>query len=789
MALITIADRRNPNNTYGSFAIPLVGKANFPVVGQPNSSVMVRIDDREFGPVPSDTNGRAQVPLEVRPGFVEARVISVVNGQKTEEPLDMQVPPANRVALFPMSAAIASDPTLSMTARALVTTPNGQPDTQARVKFSTTAGKMTEAVHEGNGIYRSVFTPPYGNQRTAATITVEVDDLKSEQVASENITLIPARPGSVTLTPEPAKLMKSAKTFQVLSKVLSSDGVGMAGRNLRFQTNGAKVNGASQDLGSGDYKTRFETSGNGSVEVIATVETESSDNPFRTVLLFPSRDRMPADGLSSTILTVLSLDEYGYPVGNVPVSLKMVTGQGSVPAQATTDSSGMAQVHFTAGRKVGLVRVAATANGNTAVIPLLLAPDKIAEGYVLPPSGTSADIVLFNAWRKIIQAAWLQREGMAGVPIAGYGAQDNQIGPPKTITAQADPNQIAAGGTVSLKMEVKDASGRGVGGKAIQVMASPGQVSAVTDQGGGRYVASLTAPAGVTGTIKVSAVVANAGVATTLELPIAGGGWKTVGVADQGTKEESKKKKSKTASGDQPWLRAQAGLVLGGYHYHQEPTVLQGPIFDFPITFGGSETPAATTAGFVIAGAMDVPGLKDNLGVRASYRSVMYRMELPDLGFQDPISDWLSKLKVVGVGRLTTETGDFRIQPGLRLGMTVDDFLTFQQSGSTTQRTVDYGPLVVVGLATGPEVAFSWTDKVFGHVGMDFGFANFSSYYALGFDMEVAYAFKDNLYAFVGADMIRRSLAVYMDFEGDTQQVGTLEDHSNLYTIGLGWQM
>jgi hypothetical protein len=82
VALITVADKRNPNRTYGSLSIPLVGKANFPVVGQPNSSVMVRIDDREYGPVASDSNGRAQVPLEVRPGFVEARVLSVANGQK-----------------------------------------------------------------------------------------------------------------------------------------------------------------------------------------------------------------------------------------------------------------------------------------------------------------------------------------------------------------------------------------------------------------------------------------------------------------------------------------------------------------------------------------------------------------------------------------------------------------------------------------------------------------------------------------------------------------------------------
>jgi hypothetical protein len=788
MALITVADKRNPNRTYGQLAIPLVGKANFPVVGQPNSQVMVRIDDREFGPVPADNNGRAQVPLEVRPGFVEARVISVVNGKKTEEALDMQVPPANRVALFPTSTAIASDPTLTMPIRAFVTTPDGDPDTNARVKFTTTAGEVSKAKHEGNGVYRADFTPPFGNQGAAATLSVEADDLKSAQVASTTITLIPARPGTVLLTPEPGTLMKMAKGFQVLTKVQSADGVGMAGRELRFQANGAKANGVTQDLGSGDYKTRFEATGQGGVEVIATVRTEGSDNPFRKLLMFPSRDRLPSDGLSSSMLTILSLDEYGYPVGNVAVTLATVSGEGSLPAQATTDSSGMAQVHFTAGRKAGLARVSASTGGQATMIPLLLAPDKIAQGYSLPASGSASDIALYEAWRKIIQSARLEREGMVGIPIDGYGSSDSQIGPPTAITAIAEPDQIAPGGTVSVRMEAKDANGRGVGGQNLQVMASPGSVSAVTDQGGGRYVTNVTVPAGVTGTVKISAVISGVGVATTLQLPITAGSWAPVGTVDQGkTAEKEKPKRERKPKGDRPWLRAQAGVAIGGYHYHQEPTVLLGPIYDFPITFGGAETPSATAPGFALRGAMEVPGVSDNLGVRATFRSVLYRVELPE--FEKPISDWLSQTSVVGVGRHTMELGDFVIQPGLRLGMGFDDFMAFQQSGTADRRTLDYGPLVVTALVTGPEVAVSWTDKVFGHVGMDFSFANFSSYYSFRLDMEVAYAFQDNLYGFVGSDVTRRSLAVYMPHEGEKQQVGVLEDHINLITFGLGWQM
>jgi len=787
MALITVGDKRDPNRTYGAFAIPLIGKANFPVVGQPKSNVMVRIDDREYGPVPADASGRAQVPIEVRPGFVDARVISVANGQKREEPLDMQVPAANRVSLFPMSASLPSDPSVSMPVRAYVVTAAGQPDTSARVKFSATAGTLNDAVHEGNGIYRSDFTPPFGNQSAAATLTVEVDDGRGPQTASQNISLIPARPGSVVLTPEPATLMKAAKGFQVLAKVQSADGVGMPNRTLRFMANGAEPSGTPLDLGNGDYKARFSTTGKGAVEVIATARSDGSNNPLRSVLVFPSRDRLPNDGLSSAMLTVLTLDEYGYPVSNIPVDLQVVAGEGSLPAQATTDGSGMAQVHFTAGQKAGIARIAATAGGSSSVTPILLAPDKVAQGYTLAASGSEHTIATYNAWRKIIQTARLEREGMMGAPIAGYSG-GNQVGAVSSVQATSEPNQVAPGGTVVLRMVATDADGRGVGGQTMQVVASPGQVSAVTDQGGGKYNASITVPVGVSGSVKISVVIPSVQKGTSIELPITGGSWQSVGVADQGTQKDEPKKKA-SPSGDHPWLRAQGGLVLGSYHYRQEPTVLMGPLYDFPITFGGNATSAAMAPGFALAASADVPTMEDFLAVQAKFRSAQYRIALPE--FSDPIGDWLNNGHVVGVGKYTHEQGDIRIHGGLRLGVGFDDFMIFRQSGNADIRVLDYGPLVVPGMVVGPEVGANWNDTVFGHAAINFGLANFSTYYAFTTELQVGYAIDESWYGFIGADISRRSLAVYMvpDGQDEILQVGVLDDHLNLITLGVGWQM
>jgi len=217
--------------------------------------------------------------------------------------------------------------------------------------------------------------------------------------------------------------------------------------------------------------------------------------------------------------------------------------------------------------------------------------------------------------------------------------------------------------------------------------------------------------------------------------------------------------------------------------------VLMGPLYDFPITFGGNATNPATAPGFSLAGSADIPTLEDFLAVRAKFRSVLYRISLPE--FSDPIADWLNKAQVVGVGKYTFDQGNARIYGGMRLGFSTDDFMIFRQSGNSDVRVLDYGPLVVPGMVIGPEAGFSLDESLFGHIAIDFGLANASSYYAFTTEFQVGYAFQEGLYAFLGADITRRSLAVYMVPEGENEvlQVGVLDDHVNMISLGVGWQM
>ena len=68
LALVTVALKSNPDVTFGHVVIPMVGKVPYPITATPNSTVMLTVDGRTFGPVKADSAGKVSVPIEVAPG-------------------------------------------------------------------------------------------------------------------------------------------------------------------------------------------------------------------------------------------------------------------------------------------------------------------------------------------------------------------------------------------------------------------------------------------------------------------------------------------------------------------------------------------------------------------------------------------------------------------------------------------------------------------------------------------------------------------------------------------------
>ena len=410
VALITIAERHDPGHTLSALAIPLSSKLDVAVTTTPNSRVIVKIGDSQFGPIAADSKGRAKVPLLVPPGVMTAETISVgADGTSVSEPLDLKLAEARRIALVPVNAGIPADSRVSIDVHAAVVTPDGRPDTTAMVVFNVTAGTISGTRHEGNGVYGATYTPPNSALAQVATLSALLADRPTTQTTSVALNLVGLRPGRVELVSDPVRLAPNAASFKLTTRVTGPEGTGLPARTITLGASGARSATPVKDAGNGDYLATFTPTGRGPVEVNASVALAVSGNPLWRLLLVPSTTRVTNDGLSSSLITVAAVDEFGYPVPNVPLTLRVMEGDGSLPTDATTNAAGVAQVYYTAGRAAGLVGIEVTSRTQTAVTALFQAPDELTLP-TLPVAGSRAEAALVAEWRKGLGTVRIERE-------------------------------------------------------------------------------------------------------------------------------------------------------------------------------------------------------------------------------------------------------------------------------------------------------------------------------------------------------------------------------------------
>lgn len=793
LAIITASDRRDPSKVFGFVVVPLMGKTNYPVQAPPNSSVMLNIGGREFGPTQASAAGKANLPIIVPPGVPQATLITVLDGQKNEVPIDLRVPETKRMMLLPMQVGVPGDDMLGVPVRVFVATPDGQPDTGARVVFATTAGSIGEAVHEGNGIYVGEWVPPVSNAQATATITASLKG-SSTQSDGLDVTLVPQRPGALTLTSEPAKLGASTTTFKVFAKVLDTEGTGMARRNLVFQAAGASAQGATQDLRNGDYQTNFTTTGSGSVEMVASVRVPPTGNPLRRVLVFTHADTLVNDGRSNTMVTVLTVDEFGYPVGGVDVKLEQ-TGASGLPTEVKTNPNGVAHTYLTAGTAAGLVEVRATAGEVSGATAIVQAPAGI--GQYLPISGDDLAWSATDAWRNTMPSLRVERDGAEGA-VAGM-METGPLGVITNLTVVAEPNIVAAGGTVNLKIKAVDGEGRGVAGETLELMASAGQFGIVADQGGGDYSTSLSVPRGTTGEVKVSVSNQDGSASTFLKVPVSGEAavvaqpdpqltaqnTNAASGGSQVAKVKKPKPQKRSTGGEHPWLRIGGHFAAMGYAYEQQPLSATGPLLDNIVAIGGENGgDMAVPMGGAITVRGKVPSLP-YLGWNAGFRMTGYSLTAP--AFQDAIiPDYLIAANVDAVPRLPIALGDNELSIGARVGFRFDEMLYFIGSLDDAEEGLYYETLLLPGFHLGAQVAGEF-GPVAPTIGFVYGFAQFQQPYAWAIDADVAVSITESIFVDAGFLYQQRSLEVVGDTSGNA--LGNLSDTQIMGSLGVGFQM
>ncbi len=797
--LITAVDKRDPGHTYGSAAVPLQGKADFPVQVGANSRVILKIAGREFGPIQADAQGRARVPIIVPPGAGTATKTEIAaDGKVTEEPLDLKIPESRRIAMFPTATAAPADARLGIPVRVLVVTSDGRPDENAVLALTATAGSLSQAKHEGGGVYVATFTPPTSNANTQVTLTVTLPSGSSVQSDSTTLNLVPVRPAKVALSAEPTTLAATADGFKVFAKVTAPDGQGLGSRAVTFNVNGGKVK-EIKDLRNGDYQGTFSTTGTGPVELSASVATAATGNPFARVLLVPGKDRVANDGMTPLLLTVATVDDFGYPIGNVPVNLRLLSGDGNIPASATTGPDGTVQVYYTAGRKAQTVSIEATANDANAAVTVIQAPTTLALPD-LPTSAPKAVATLVDEWSATISPLRLEREGVTGavlMPVALPAAAGDR---PTKLAMSSDPATISAGGTITLKLNLQNAEGRGVGGAQLDFLTSAGVVGAVSDVGNGNYTATLSVPAGTTGEVKVSVATRDGLLSQFMRVPVGGAdaGWTSSNPFTTGGDpyaqqpatptpppplpapvakvEKVKPERTPAPEGEFPWLRVRGGYLLSGYSYDQQPLQATTGLFPKPIQLD------ALSQGFNVNGRLWLPMVK-YVGAEVQVKSSRYSLDPAPLcaalgrpcADAELVGDWVTDVRGLVVGRYPFESGSSQFWVGARAGYDLSDVQAIQSKSNS----VDLTQVAISSLAVGAELGANVGPKLFFHTDFTEYLAGGTTPFDTTFNVEGGYAFLPNVYFSIAYDLGFRKIDV---LDANNNKVGEVTDVSGVLT-------
>lgn len=810
--IVTVADKRNPDEVYGVYVLQLTGKTDFPVSADPNSTVILKVGGRDFGPYTTDTTGRARVPIMVPPGSGSATIMTVKPAGATEEtPLDLKIPETRRVALFPLDGVVAGDSTKSITVRTAVRSPTGAPDASAKVTLKASMGTMGATTHEGDGIYAATWSPPDLSTDSSVEITASIDGAPGVQTDTETLTVAAAPAGSISLSSEPASLSSATTGFKLYTKVESASGKGLDGRDVVWMANGAKVKD-TKDLKSGDYTSMFSTTGNEGVQITAMVPGAVSGNPLHRVVILPETERVANDGRSVTGVLILTVDRFGYPVADVDLDLKL-NGDGKLQKSVTTDENGAARVYHTAGSSAGVTWLQARSGDVFGSAAMLQMPADAAVGFELPVSGDAATVAAAEHFSKAVATVVIEREGSTAIAGAAPGDMSGKAGALASLDITASPSEVAPGGSVTISVSATDADGRNVAGAALTALTSVGTVTAVTDAGGGSYTATLSVPQNANGVAMVVVASADGSVSKAMQVVVDAPAWGSTEepVAEAPVEEPVEEtpvveptplieepvvtkppKEPRQASGDFPQIRAHAGAVFGNYSYSQNPTQVESVLWNENVNLGTSgvegDAPAGATGFDVNVQGWTRPLVADaiSVGGEAQVRTTFYSVVWPGTTEDKAIGDQVPHITALGKVRYAFEAGGNQFHVGAKGGYGYGDFITYQKGA--TEGLLDFDSLPLSSFNVGAEVGAEFGDR--GHIRADFvqGFYG-KSPYSMNIAFDAGVKPMTDMPVFIGAgfQVTNRTIEVVADDEAQTQ-VGTLSDSQMLVWVGPGVQ-
>ncbi len=436
IALLTAADVRQPFDARGYTVVRMAGKVDYPILAPAGAEVTLDVGGKRFGPVVAGPGGRAEVPIVVRPGVTTGTVITVTNGETTSTEIDLRVPETRRIVLFPTPTALPADAATGVPLRALVRTPAGLADTEAKVVFDVAAGTVSEARHLADGVYEATWTLPI-EARDGISVAARIDG-QDVQLDTLMLDLVPALPDQVRVVPDPPVLAPGGTRLGIVATPLDADGSPRPDARLAFVGGGAKLDGEAARAADGTVRATFLTNPTGPVEVLTRPMAEPSGNPLRHLVIVPSRDRLTNDGLSGVPVAVIATDAFGLPVPGVSVTLDVVGADGTITPSVTTDANGVGLALFTAGRTAGFAGLRGRFGNLHAAAAVAQLPAEVPP-IAMPLVGGPAQVAIARRWRANVVLTRVEHGGEAASGWTSVAPLPEAEAPAATETATDHP--------------------------------------------------------------------------------------------------------------------------------------------------------------------------------------------------------------------------------------------------------------------------------------------------------------------------------------------------------------
>ncbi|MBD3920384.1 S-layer homology domain-containing protein [Paenibacillus sp. PR3] len=353
----------------------------------------------------------------------------------------------------------------------------------ATVSVAATTGTVSTVADQGNGVYTATLTAP----TTVGTSTISSMINGGAIASTASVQFVPGAPSTATSTVAVDDSTLTADgTSQAIVTVTLKDAYGNSiasgGATVAITASNGSI-GTITDKGNGTYTAALTAPTTVGTSIISATVDGSLITSTASVNFVPGaastatskvtvgNGTLTADGTSQTTVTVALKDAQGNALTNGGATIAITATKGAVSA-VTDNGDGTYTATLTSPIVVGTSKISA----------------KIGSSVI-----TSTASVQFTP----------------GAPAAA------------TSTVAVDHSTLTADGTsqATVTVTLKDAHGNAItnGGASVEIAATTGTVSAITDQGDGTYTATLTAST-TAGSSNISAKINGSAIASTVNV-------------------------------------------------------------------------------------------------------------------------------------------------------------------------------------------------------------------------------------------------------------------------------